>query len=114
MKLADFEYVIDFPRRSNVAYVLFYVRDGADNEKPFYVGKRQFTSRMSEYLRADFGAATDLQSRRGYSLSGPTRRTRYSWFPGMPKSSKRNRRRKTDARVPAERSYSAAERFRWI
>ena len=60
MRLADFEHVIDFPERSNVVYVVFYVRDGC--EKPFYVGETDsFTSRMSDYLRASFGAATDFK-----------------------------------------------------
>jgi hypothetical protein len=62
MKLADFEHVIDFPRRSNVVYVLFYFRDDADNGKPFYVGETaSFIGRMTDYLRGTFAAATDFK-----------------------------------------------------
>jgi hypothetical protein len=58
MKLADFQHVIDFPRRSNVVYVIFY----GDDEKPFYVGETEsFVGRMTDYLRAGFGAATDFE-----------------------------------------------------
>lgn len=60
MKLADFKQVFDFPKRRNVVYAFFYVRNGA--ERPFYVGETSsFTSRMSDYLRASFGAATDFK-----------------------------------------------------
>jgi hypothetical protein len=60
MKLADFKHVFDFPRRRNAVYVVFYVRYNI--EKPFYVGETDsFPSRMGDYLRANFKAATDFK-----------------------------------------------------
>ena len=62
MKLGDFEHVIDFPQRGNLVYVHFYVRDGMNDGKPFYVGETgSFIGRMSDYLRATFAAATDFK-----------------------------------------------------
>lgn len=59
MKLTDFSHTVEFPKRTHVVYVLFYGEDGG---KPFYVGETaSFISRMTDYLRATFAAATDFK-----------------------------------------------------
>jgi len=60
MKLADFKHVFDFPRRHNAVYVFFCVYDNI--ERPFYIGETDsFSSRMGDYLRANFKAPTDFK-----------------------------------------------------
>lgn len=62
MKSADFDHVIDLPRRSNVVYVLFYDRNNGEGERPFYVGETdRFGARMMDYVIATFGSAADFR-----------------------------------------------------
>jgi hypothetical protein len=62
MKSADFDHVFDFPQRSHVVYVLFYIRDDEEGEQAFYVGETdRFGARMMDYVIAAFGASTDFK-----------------------------------------------------
>jgi hypothetical protein len=46
LRLCDFSFQIDFPKRANVVYVLFY----GDEERPFYVGETaSIVARMADY-----------------------------------------------------------------
>jgi hypothetical protein len=62
MKSADFDHVIDLPRRSHVVYVLFYIFNDEEGERPFYVGEtNRFEARMFDYVIATFGSSTDFK-----------------------------------------------------
>jgi hypothetical protein len=62
VNLSDFDHVIDLPRRSHVVYVLFYIRNDEEVERPFYVGETdRLGARMIEYVVAAFGATADFR-----------------------------------------------------
>jgi predicted GIY-YIG superfamily endonuclease len=89
LRLSDFKFQIDFPKRANVVYVLFY----GDEEKPFYVGETaSIIARMADYLRGTFAAATDFkvgESVRYFAQRGVRVRVGYEEYPDRLSARKR-------------------------